>query len=330
MPTRESASSKPAEPFTGGRAGQTRNDNGLGTTLVWIPPGDVTMGSPEDEKGHTDNEDHVHVSISTGFWLGQHEVTQAEWQRVMQTTPWSGRVTEGDDYPATYVSWDDAMWFCEMLTETEHQAGRLPADWQYTLPTEAQWEYACRAGTKSRFSFGDDESDLSDYGWWAILGNGYAAGDPYAHRVGQKKANPWGLFDMHGNVWEWCRDCYAEGVAGGTDPQGIAEGSLRVIRGGSWTDPADRRRSATRSRYKSRLRVSFLGLRVAAVRGFAGTKAGHPRNDSLLGTTLVWDPSGRILNGEPGGRRWPPPRRGPGASDADKGFLVGPAPGDAS
>ncbi len=169
--------------FEGSKAGQTGDDNSLKTKLVWIPSGDFTMGSPKDEKDRSDDENQVQVTLSKGFWLGQHELTQAEWQRVMQTTPWSGKehVKEGDDYPATYVSWDDAMKFCEKLTEQEHAAGRLPSDWRYTLPTEAQWEYACRAGTKSRFSFGDDESDLSDYTWWGgIVGNGNAKNEQYA------------------------------------------------------------------------------------------------------------------------------------------------------
>ncbi len=124
-----SKSGKPApqspDGFGGTRTGQARNDNGLGTMLVWIPPGEFTMGSPKDEKGHFDNEDQVQVTLTKGFWLGQHEVTQADWRRVMRTAPWSGKayVKEGDDYPVTYVSWDDSVSFCEKLTETEAQLG---------------------------------------------------------------------------------------------------------------------------------------------------------------------------------------------------------------
>ncbi len=138
-----------ADPFTGARAGQPRDDNGLQTTLVWIPPGKFKMGSPKNEKGRDDdNEAQVQVTLTKGFWLGQTEVTQSEWQRVMSTAPWrSGKdkkyVKEGDDYPAVYVSWDDAMKFCKTLTATDRVAGRLTLGWQYTLPTEAQWEYAC-------------------------------------------------------------------------------------------------------------------------------------------------------------------------------------------
>ena len=226
---------EPARRFAGELVGQTRDDNSLKLTLVWISPGDFAMGSPKDEKDRSDNENQVQVTLTKGFWLGQHEVTQSAWQRVTQTTPWSGKdyVKEGDDYPATYVGWDDAMRFCEKLTEQEHGAGRLPSDWRYTLPTEAQWEYACRGGTKSRFSFDDDESDLREYAWFDK--NGADASEKYAHLVGQKKANPWGLFDMHGNVWEWCCDWYAKELTGGTDPQGPPwKGSYRVLRGGCW------------------------------------------------------------------------------------------------
>jgi formylglycine-generating enzyme required for sulfatase activity len=270
MSKHESTSSEPAEPFTGSQAGQTRHDNGLNMTLIWIPPGDFIMGSPESEMYRSDDEKQVLVSLTKGFWLGRHSVTQAEWQRVMQTTPWrietyQACVNEGDDYPATYVSWDDAMQFCEKLTETEHQAGCLPSDWQYTLPTEAQWEYACRAGTKTRFSFGDDDVDLSNYGGWSGIVTGNVQSEEYTRRMGQKKANPWGLYDMHGNVCEWCRDVYAEKLAGGTDPQGPSTGQYRVHRGGGRFVTAWGCRSASRSARDSRNRDDDLGFRIAAV-----------------------------------------------------------------
>lgn len=251
--------------FSGSRVGQTRKAMGLNTTLVWIPPGDFTMGSPKYEKGRHNNEDQVQVTLTNGFWLGQHEVTQAEWQRVMQTAPWSGKlyVKEGDDYPATFVSWDDAMTFCKKLTEQEYSAGRLAIGWRYTLPTEAQWEYACRCGTKSQFSFGDDESDLGEHAWFDK--NASDAGEKYAHAVGQKKANWWTISDMHGNVMEWCRDWYGKQLAFGTDPQGPSKGSDRVARGGSWVNIAGKCRSAFRDRYTPDHRLTSLGFRVAAV-----------------------------------------------------------------
>ena len=154
---------------------------------------------------------------SQNYEIGETTVTQKEWREVMGTEPWKGQkyVREGDDYPAVYVSWDDAVEFCEKLSEKEGK--------DYRLPTEDEWEYACRGGTKTAFSFGDDEAKLSDYAWWGgILGAGNAKDEWYAHRVAQKLPNQFGLYDMHGNVWEWCSDSYNEN-------QGY-----RVLRGGSW------------------------------------------------------------------------------------------------
>ncbi len=251
--------------FVGTRAGQTRTDNSLKMPIVWIPPGDFTMGSPKNEMGRSGNEDQVQVKLTRGFWLGQYVVTQAEWQDVMQTLPWIGNkfVKDGVIYPATLVSWDDAMKFCEKLTERERGAGRLPEGWKYTLPSEAQWEYACRGGTKTRFSFGDDESDLEKYAWFAK--NTWSAGEEYAHMVGQKKPNPLGIFDMHGNVFEWCSDDYADKLPGGIDPLGPSAGSGRVNRGGSWRLSARACRSACRSWSPPDNRHNALGFRVAAV-----------------------------------------------------------------
>jgi sulfatase modifying factor 1 len=235
--------------FVGTRAGQSRIDNGLSTELLWIPPGEFVMGSPMDEKDRSDDEDQVHVTLTDGFWLGRHAVTQSEWQRVMQTIPWHRKhyVQESNDYPATCVSWNDARTFCDELTKQERAAGRLPSGRQYLLPTEAQWEYACRGGTTSRFSYGDNDSDLSDYAWWGgIVGNGNATSEQHAHPVGQKKANPFGLKDMHGNIWEWCRDVYSDKLPGGVNPEALAGGPFRVKRGGSWGGVARLCRSANR------------------------------------------------------------------------------------
>jgi formylglycine-generating enzyme required for sulfatase activity len=151
------------------------------------------------------------------------------------------------------------------LTEQERLAGRLPSEWEYTLPTEAQWERACRARTETKFNFGDDESKLGDYAWFRD--NAFKAGEPYAHRVGQKTANPWGLCDMHGNVWEWCRDIYTEKLPGGRDPEvkraGKTGRSNQVIRGASWGDGAGYCRSAFRLRDSPGDRNGILGFRVA-------------------------------------------------------------------
>ena len=159
------------------------------------------------------------------------------------------------DGPATFVSWEDAVDFCRKLTEQEHQSGRLPETWEYRLPTEAQWEYACRAGTTSRYSFGEEESELDHYAWFDE--NAWDQDEQYAHPVGRKQPNPWGLFDMHGNVWEWCRDWYADKLPGGRDPEVTRKGSYRVFRGGCWYFSAGFCRSANRSRGSP----SFRGFR---------------------------------------------------------------------
>jgi len=219
--------------FAGIEVGQKRDDNGLKLELVWCPPGEFLMRSPAEEHG-ADGVDpgEIRVILRTGFWLGKYELTQAQWKQVMETEPWRGGddIREGADYPATFVSWNDAVEFCCRLTEQEQLAGRLPEGWQITLPTEAQWEYACRAGTTPRYAPGEDP--MLEYAWFAE--NSAEIKEGYAHRVGQKRENAWGLHDMHGNVWELCRDVYVELLPGGDDPEITDGGAFRVIRGGSW------------------------------------------------------------------------------------------------
>lgn len=245
--------------MSGKRAGEERTDNGLRLKVVWIPSGSFTMGSPESEKDRDDDENQVRVTLTKGFWLGKYEVTQSEWTRLMGTQPWSGEtnVKEGATYPAQYVSWDDAVEFCLKLTEQERRAGRLPQGWEYTLPTEAQWEYACRAGTSTAYSFGASDasySTISDYAWW-----GY---EKFAHQVGQKRANPWKLHDMHGNVVEWCCDWYVDKLPGGTDPRGPSSGSERAGRGGGWGSAPQFVRVANRSKVTPDYRSDRVGFRV--------------------------------------------------------------------
>jgi formylglycine-generating enzyme required for sulfatase activity len=210
----------------------------------------------------------VKVFLTKGYWLGKYEVTQSEWKQVMKTEPWKKQIAtkEGADFPVTYVDWNDAIDFCQKMTEQERLAGRLSNDWEYTLPSEAQWERACRARTETRFSFGDKESKLGDYAWF--YDNALKVGGQFAHQVGQKESNPWGLFDMHGNVWEWCRDAYAENLPGGRDPEvkpdEQAGRSFRVFRGGSWDFVDALCRSAFRGKGGSpSIRSYNLGFRVA-------------------------------------------------------------------
>ena len=162
--------------------------------------------------------------------------------------------------PVESVSWLDATNFCARLTERERQAGRLPEGKVYRLPTEAEWEYACRAGTTTRFSFGDDPqgTELEKYAWYD--GNS----GRQTHPVGTKLPNPWGLYDMHGNVFEWCQAWYSDSLPGGsvTDPQGASSGTSRALRGGSWNDSAGVCRSAYRGRFRPGGRDWDVGFRV--------------------------------------------------------------------
>lgn len=264
--------------MTGRRAGETRNDNGLNLTLVWCLPGEFTIGSPTSEPGRQPSESQVKVLQLHGYWLGQTEVTQAQWQDVMHTVPWLGKsnVRTGPDFPAVYVSWDDAMQFCQQLTQQERQAGRLPAGWEYSLPTESQWEFACRAGTKTAYHFGSDNRQLSQYAWYS--GNAFSRGERYPHQVAQKLSNPWGLHDMHGNVREWCLDWFAPTMASGINPVGPASGTKRVARGGSWAHASTACRSATRVGIPPSQKDDHHGFRVALVRTRpqSASNAGRP------------------------------------------------------
>jgi len=204
---------------------------GITMKLVLIPAGTFLMGSPNDEEGRANNEDPQHrVSIGEAFYMGIYEVTQAQWRAVMGSEPWTGRhfVKSGDNNALNWVSWEDAGKFCETLSK---KTGKL-----VVLPTEAQWEYACRAGSKTAYHFGDDASKLGDYAWYAD--NTDSRGQEYPHAVGRKKPNAFGLYDMHGNVWEWCRDHrhanYKRAPADGTAWVDKTSAGLRVLRGGAW------------------------------------------------------------------------------------------------
>jgi formylglycine-generating enzyme required for sulfatase activity len=255
--------------LVGNAAGEVREQSGFKIKLIWCPPGKFTMGSPQAEADRRSSEDQTEVTFTKGFWLGQTELNQGNWQAVMKTKPWKGEATvkEGADFPATKMSWNDAAEFCKKLTEQERKAKRLPADWEYALPTEAQWEYACRAGTTTAFSFGDDRAQMSDYAWWGgLVDSGNAEKEQYVHKGGLKKPNAWGFFDMHGNVYEWCRDRYSKKLAGGDDPTGPATGENHVYRGGSWVWGPDRARSAFRRSSDLPDEVNNdLGFRVALV-----------------------------------------------------------------
>jgi formylglycine-generating enzyme required for sulfatase activity len=225
--------------------------NSIGMKLRLVPAGDFLMGSPGTESVRENQETQHRVSITKPFYLGVTEVTQEQYQKVMGTNP---SQFMGPQNPVEQVSWADAVEFCGKLSAmpAEKTAGHV-----YRLPTEAEWEYACRSGTTTAYSFGDDASRLGDYGWFE--GNSELS----THPVGEKKPNAWGLYDMHGGVYEWCQDWYGAYPSGSaTDPTGATSGSLRVFRGGGWDDDARRCRSALRFRITPEFRSSSLGFRV--------------------------------------------------------------------
>jgi formylglycine-generating enzyme required for sulfatase activity len=217
---------------------------GAPTNMVFIPPGTFRMGSPTNEVDRSSNEGpQTAVTISRGFWMGKYHVTQGEYQAMMGSNP--SHFTGDSTRPVEQVSWFDATNYCATLTQREQAAGRIAANSVYRLPTEAEWEYACRGWTSDRrFSYGDDPNytSLTNYAWYDP--NGVST----THPVGQKLPNPWGLYDMHGNVFQWCQDWWSASLPGGiaVDPQGPATGSIHVIRGGYWSSLASHCRSARR------------------------------------------------------------------------------------
>ncbi len=248
--------SPPKSPPTS--AGGDLITNTIGMKLKLIPAGEFMMGSPDDEKDRYEDEGPQHkVRITKPFYMGVTEVTQGQWFAVMKTKPWEGKVyvQEGEDYPAVYVSWDDAIEYCQKLRATEGKS--------YRLPTEAEWEYACRGGKSTSYSFGSDASELKDFAWFRE--NAYDIGEKYAHTVGGKQPNPFGLYDMHGNVWEWCTDWKGDySAAAATDPVGPSTGADRVKRGGSWYDySAGNCRSASRVGGDPSIRSNDRGFRLA-------------------------------------------------------------------
>ena len=223
--------------------------NSIGMEFVLIPAGSFDMGSPSGERGRGSAEGPVHrVKIPDGFYLGKYEVTQKQWREVMGDNP---SYYEGDDRPVEIVSWNDAQDFIKKLNQKEG------AD-KYRLPSEAEWEYAARAGTTTRYSFGDDDGKLGEYAWYDDN-----SGDE-THPVGQKKPNPWGLYDMHGNVRELTQDRYGDYDGAPSDGSAWESGdsSHRVVRGGSWDDYAQVCRSARRNRYDPDLRGRYFGFRL--------------------------------------------------------------------
>ena len=235
--------------------------------MIWCPPGTFTMGSPTTEVGRGTNETEHNVSLTKGFYLGKYEVTQAQYEAVMtgntnSLSPTPSQWPGNPNRPVEKVSWADAQIFLTRLNA--QQSANIPTGWAYVLPTESQWEYACRAGTTTAYSWGATiASSNANYNWdgGANDGNDFKQ----TRDVGQYWANPWGFFDMHGNVFEWTADWYQAAYPTGNpvmDPTGSASGSNRVRRGGSWLGGVSHTRSAYRSSFNPSTRAKDFGFRV--------------------------------------------------------------------
>ena len=234
---------------------------GVPLTMVKIPGGTFLMGRYPGEQDSSSSEDPQHSVSVPGFWMGKYELTKAQWTAVMGTTPWNGQiyVLNDPDSPAVYVSWNDAQSF---ITTLNGLTGLT-----FRLPSEAEWEYACRAGTTTRFYWGDDPSYTvgNAYCWWRY--NAYDVNERYAHIVGLKTENAFGLYDMSGNAWEWCEDDWHSNYTGApTDGSAWVDsprGSARVLRGGSWNSDGYLCRSANRGSSIPSYTYGSFGFRLA-------------------------------------------------------------------
>ncbi len=225
----------------------THYTNELGMAFALLPPGEFGQGRSREQLGRETGESHRRqVRITRGFHMGVHEVTQEQYAEVMGKNP---SKFCGAKNPVERVSWNDAVEFCSRLPKEEGCT--------YRLPTEAEWEYACRSGSTTAYCYGDDPGQLEEYAWYSRN-----SGEE-THEVGLKQPNAWGLYDVHGNVWEWCQDWYAHLEPGPSeDPGGPADGALRVVRGGSWFDYPSPLSSASRGRNLPSNRPDDHGFRV--------------------------------------------------------------------
>jgi formylglycine-generating enzyme required for sulfatase activity len=259
QPSRKSATGTPSQPiegsdFAGSALGLVSNPKG---PFKWIPPGTFQMGSTAaTDRDRFDDETPHMVTLTQGFWLLDHEVTQQEYQAIMGRNPSNYR---GEDLPVERVTWQDAVDFCNKLTEKDRKEGRIAPNQEYRLPSEAEWEYACRAGTKGPLyvDYKDRSKEMDAIAWWD--GNARKT-----RHVKQKLPNAFGLYDMIGNVKERCFDWYDVYPSGDvTDPKGPNSGSRRVSRGGGWDAVARGARSASRSSSDPGIRATSVGFRPA-------------------------------------------------------------------
>lgn len=271
-----SNASIPISSFEGRFAGDSNQVANV--QLRWCPAGSFVMGSPHNELERRGDEDQVKVTLTKGFWMGKFEVLQGEWKAIVGALP--GKITEaggeGDRLPLYNVNYAEAENFCKKLTDMGHRLKQLPPDWEFRLPTEAQWEYACRAGTTTATYNGDKfNSYLAN-----IQGNkpynGAEQGPTInkATNAGLYPPNLWGFYDIQGNVVEWCRDWYHWKLPGGVDPDlSNVKGTMnrdgtysRSRRGSAWVDDGWVCRSAFRQRFEPERRYDHIGFRIVAVK----------------------------------------------------------------
>jgi formylglycine-generating enzyme len=262
--------------FRGRYAGQEREIDGV--AICWCPPGAFVMGSPRGEPERRADEDQVRVTLTRGFWIAKYETTQGQWHRISGDLPGAptSQLPAGTSYPVGNVNFAETEAFCRQLTLRSRRLALLPDDWEFRLPTEAQWEYACRAGSTTATAFGDSLSS-KNANFSGSQYNGAERGPALrrAAPVGRYPANAWGVHDMHGNTYEWCRDWYHAKLPGGSDPDMYTahesaarnrDGTIsRVRRGGGWLDDGWACRSAARFRFEAERRYDHIGFRIVAV-----------------------------------------------------------------
>lgn len=246
----DSSTTTIAKPMAGDKPGAEFRFVGLRSTIFrWCPPGGFQMGSRASEDGRDEDEVVVEQKVDSGFWIADREVTQSLWSDVMGTQPWTGKKHAGENKlsPATFVSYEAAKQFCRTLTDRELKAGRLSGGWEFRLPTEVEWEYACRAGSDEAYCYGNSPALLSNYAWYNFLDSKEPPPSLCPQPVGTKLANNWGLFDVHGNVFEWCEDWYSDAPPGSSKTVKQKQRVFRVQRGGGWDTSAVNCRCAFRA-----------------------------------------------------------------------------------
>jgi formylglycine-generating enzyme required for sulfatase activity len=260
------ASEPTNQEMAGSRAGEQRDVGGV--PLCWCPAGSFRMGSPAEEPERRPGEDQVQVTLTRGFWMGKHEVTQGIWKRVMGSLPGDVDFGAGDDFPVYNVNFSEANGFCRALGEQLRAHKALPDDWEFRLPTEAQWEYACRAGTTTATAHGPSLNSLQANfkGKFPYQTSVIGPSHERTVKVGSYPPNAWNLHDMHGNVFEWCRDWYHPRLPGGADPDlSSVPARSRVRRGGCFADEGWPCRSAFRLRFEPERKHNHIGFRIVAV-----------------------------------------------------------------